>query len=187
MNLERHLERLDPRQLRLLLSGGLLVLAALFGSLLWPQIKHYQALRHDHVMLRQASTDQAQLARQVSGLQAEIARLRHRLHGGMADLPPEQMESHLIGLLQRLCWRHHLELDSVTPRPGETVNVFRETVLDLEVRGDYLDFFALLRDMQDELGFLVVKQYDIVPSEPDKALTRLDVKFQIVAYRSADS
>lgn len=184
MNLERYLERIDPRQLRLLLSGGLLLALALFFSLLWPQIKRYQALRQSHEILLQASTDHAGLAQQVNALRADIAQLHHRLHGGMADLPLAQVESHVIGLLQQLCWRHHLELTSVTPRPGETVSVFRETVLDLEVRGDYLDFFNLLRDMRDELGFLVVKQYEIAPIAPDQAPPQLDVKFQIVAYRS---
>jgi Tfp pilus assembly protein PilO len=184
MNLERYLERIDPRQLRLLLSGGLLLVAALFLSLLWPQVKHYRALRQSHGILQQASTNRAELAQQLIAMRADIAQLRHRLHGDMVDLPLKQVETHVIGLLQRLCWRHHLELASVIPRPGETVHVFRETVLDVEVRGDYLDFFNWLQDMQDELGFLVVKQYEITPIEADRALPNLDVKIQIVAYRS---
>ena len=184
MNLERHLERIDPRQLRLMLGGGLLLLAALFFSLLWPQVKHYRALRHSHGILQQASTNQAELAQQMTALRVEIADMRHRLHGDMADLPLKQVEAHVIGLLQRLCSRHHMELASVIPRPGETVHVFRETVLDLEVRGDYPDFFNWLQDLQDELGFLVVKQYEITPIEPDQALPRVAVKIQIAAYRS---
>lgn len=185
MNLDTLLARLEPRQLRLLLSGGLLLGVALFASLLWPQIKDYRALRQSHAELSQASSDRAELAQQRVALRAQIGQMQHRLHGGMGDLPLKQVESHVIGLLQRLCWRHRLELTSVTPLPGETVSVFRETVLDLEVRGDYLDFFNLLRDMQDELGFLVVKQYEITPIDPEQ--TRLAVKFQIVAYRSAAS
>jgi len=149
-----------------------------------PQIKGYRALRHSYGILQQASTNQAELARQQTVLRAELAQLRHSLHGDMADLPQKQVESHVIGLLQRLCLRHHLELTSVIPRPGETVHVFRETVLDLEVRGDYLDFFNWLQDMQDELGFLVVKQYEITPFEPAQTLPRVAVKIQIAAYRS---
>ena len=184
MNLDQTLERFEPRQLRLMLSGGLLVLVALIGSAVWPQVRDYRALRNSHTILSQASTNHDELARQMSALRAQSAELRHRLQGGMGDLPLEQVESHIIGLLQRLCWQRNLELSSVVPRPGETVNVFRETVLDVELRGDYPDFFKLLNDMRDELGFLVVKQYEITPIEADKAVPRLAAKIQIAAYRS---
>jgi type II secretory pathway component PulM len=115
--LERYLERIDPRQLRLLLAGGLLLLAALFFSLLWPQVKNYRALRHSQGILQQASTNQVELAQQQTTLRAGIAQLRHGLHGDMVDLPLKQVETRVIGLLQRLCERHHLELASVIPRP----------------------------------------------------------------------
>jgi hypothetical protein len=186
LKLEPYLERIEPRQFRLLLSGALLVAAVLLTSLLWPHIREYQALRHSYAVLLRASANPVELARQLTTLRGESKKLHHRLHGDLGNLPQEQVESHVIGLLQRLCWRHHLELASVVPSPGETVQMFQETVLDLEVRGDFLDFFNLLRDMQDELGFLVVKQYEITPMEPYKVPPRLNVKLQISTYRSME-
>lgn len=185
---DRQLEQLDPRRLRLALNGGLLLLAAaLFAYLLWPQICHYQAQNRSLVILRQASTNQAELAGQLAKLQEEAGRLRHRLQGDLGDLPPEQVETHVINLLQRMCWEHRLELASVSPLPGEKIHVFRETVFDVEVHGDYPDFYNWLWAVQEKLGFLVVKRFEIVPLRVDQALSRLAVKIQIVAYRLSES
>jgi hypothetical protein len=93
------------------------------------------------------------------------------------------VEAHVIGLLQQLCWRHRLELASVRPEAGEEVHVFRETVFDVEVHGDYADFFAWLAEARDKLGFLVVKHYEIAPLEADQAQPRLAVKLRIGAWR----
>jgi Tfp pilus assembly protein PilO len=182
--LDQALDRLQPRQLRLLLGGGLLLLAtALFFQLLWPQVKGYRALRNSHAILLASSGSQTDLARQVAALKGEVDELRHRLQGDLGDLPPKQVEAHVIGLLQQLCWRHRLELASVRPEAGEEVHVFRETVFDVEVHGDYADFFAWLAEARDKLGFLVVKHYEIAPLEADQAQPRLAVKLHIGAWR----
>lgn len=182
--LDQALDRLQPRQLRLLLGGGLLLLAsALFFQLLWPQVKSYRALRNSHAILSASSGSQTDLARQVAALKGEVGQLRHRLQGDLGDLPPKQVEAHVIGLLQQLCWRHRLELASVRPQAGEEVHVFRETVFDVEVHGDYADFFAWLAEARDKLGFLVVKHYEIAPLQADQTQPRLAVKLHIGAWR----
>lgn len=190
--LDQALDRLDPRQLRLLLGGGVLLLVtALFFQLVWPQMKALRALRSSQTILMGSSGNQADLARQVTTLRGEVDALRHRLQGDLGDLPPRQVEAHVIGLLQELCWRHRLELASVMPQAGEQMHVFRETVFDLEVHGDYADFTAWLAEAREKLGFLVVKHYEITPLEAKadtaSAQPRLTMKLRIGAWRKVAS
>lgn len=186
--LDQTLDRLAPRQLRLVLGGGVLLLVtALFFQLLWPQVKALRALRSSQAILLASGGNPAELARQVTALKAEVASLRHHLQGDLGDLPPRQVEAHVIGLLQQLCWRHRLELASVIPQAGEQVHVFRETVFDLEVHGDYADFTAWLAEAREKLGFLVVKHYAIAPLEATATAPgmppRLAVKLRVGAWR----
>lgn len=179
------LARMETRQLRLLLGGGLALLAtALCMYLLWPQIKAYRGLAASRALLQTAGASQADLAAQLDGLRQEIARLQHGLHGDMGALPAEQMESFIIGKLQDISWRHQLELVSVKPVPGDKVHVFQSTLFDVEVAGDYFQFVAWLQDLHRELGFLAVEQYEMAPADRSQATPRLNVKLHIVAYRA---
>lgn len=190
--LDQALDRLPPRQLRLVLAGGLLLLVtALFFQLVWPQVKALRSLRASQAILLASGGNPSELARQVTALKSEVAGLRHRLQGDLGDLPPRQVEAHVIGLLQQLCWRHRLELASVIPQAGEQVHVFRETVFDLEVHGEYADFAAWLAEAREKLGFLVVKHYEIAPLEAPAAAPgtspRLAAKLRIGAWRKVAS
>lgn len=190
--LDQALDRLEARQLRLLLAGGVLLLVtALFFQVVWPQVKALRSLRASQAILLASGGHPAQLARQVTALKDEVATLRHRLQGDLDDLPTRQVEAHVIGLLQQLCWRHRLELASVIPQAGEQVHVFQETVFDLEVHGDYADFTAWLAEAREKLGFLVVKHYEIAPLEAAVAAPgappRLTAKLRIGAWRKVVS
>jgi hypothetical protein len=98
-------------------------------------------------------------------------------------LPDKQLEAFVIGRLQGISWRNHVELRGVKPGKGEVVRIFREVLFDVEVSGDYFDLFAWLQELRRELGFVVVKQFAIRPLERDKENPRLSVKLSIVSYR----
>ena len=98
-------------------------------------------------------------------INAQVAKLSRELHGDMASLPERQMESFVIGRLQKVSWTTDVELISVEPGRGSQVQNFRESLFEVKLNAHYHDFFAWLQIVNDELGYVVVKKFDIRPNE----------------------
>lgn len=179
------LQAIEPRVLRLMLGSSVPVLAVLlFSFLLWPQIKTYRASMETRDHLQQIVNNGSQLAVQLEQERAQLEDLNHRLHGDTADLPVVQMESYIIGRLQKISWERGVELVSVRPAEGQTVKIFRELLFEVEVVGRYFDFFDWLRTLGRELGFVVIKRYQITPENDKQEDPELRVKLTMVSYRT---
>jgi len=178
------LKNLEPRVVRLLMvSMATVLVAALFTYVIWPQVKAYRNAVNDRATLERVAEKGEALEQEVASTQQEVEALGHQLHGDMLNLPDKQLEAFVIGRLQGISWRNHVELRGVKPGKGEVVRIFREVLFDVEVSGDYFDLFAWLQELRRELGFVVVKQFAIRPLERDKENPRLSVKLTIVSYR----
>ncbi|RDH89957.1 MAG: hypothetical protein DIZ77_12145 [endosymbiont of Seepiophila jonesi] len=81
----------------------------------------------------------------------------------MAGLPAQQMESYIIGRLQKVSWETNVELVSVKPGDGQTVQMFQESLFEVELNAGYFDFFKWLQTIGRDLGFIVIKKYGIQP------------------------
>ena len=182
------LNNLDARQLRLIAFGGwVLLAAALFAYLLLPQIKTYRTAADNRQVLRKAAQAGEAVSAQLASLNLEIEALQRRLHGDTANLPEKQLESFVIGRLQNISWTNRVELVAVEPRMGEAVQMFRENLFEIELMGSYRGLFKWLADVSDELGFVVIKEYEMRPAEEAAADPRLHVELTLASYRVAGS
>ncbi len=182
------LDRLTTRQLALIMGGALVLFTTTsFSHLIWPRIKGYRAALNSYTVLEQALSGGNLLEQQLDAARGAIEALGRRLHGDMADLPLNQMEAYIIGRLQRISWETHMELVSVRPGEGQTVLMFREVAFQVEVTGTYFDFFNWLRAVERELGFVVVKQFEISATDRREANPRLRVNLTMVTYRALSS
>ena len=174
----------EPRTVGLLLGLTILVaVVLLFTFLQWPQIKGYRTALESRQQLALNIRDNDQLVNQLNSEQTAVEALKRRLHGDMAGLPMEQMESYVIGRLQKLSWEAGVELISVRPKEGRQVEIFREILFDVEVNGRYFDFFKWLRSVGSELGFVVVKRFEIHPLSTLGQDPELHVSLSMAAYR----
>ncbi len=179
------LQRLDARSLSLLLAGITLVLAAaLFSYLLWPQFKAYRAAAESRDSLQSVVENDNRLLETLSALRNEVRTLRQSLHGDLAALPTKEMQGYIIGRLQGISWRNKVEFLGMQPREGEAIEKFQEILFDVQLLGDYFDLYNWLRDASKELGFVVIKQYQMAPVNPEAENTRLGVKMTMAVYRS---
>ncbi len=179
------LQRLDARSLSLLLAGITLVLAAaLFSYLLWPQFKAYRAAAESRDSLQSVVENDNRLLETLSALRNEVRTLRQSLHGDLAALPTKEMQGYIIGRLQGISWRNKVEFLGMQPREGEAIEKFQEILFDVQLLGDYFDLYNWLRDASKELGFVVIKQYPMAPVTPEDENTRLGVKMTMAVYRS---
>lgn len=187
MKLSTQLQSLEPRQVQLVGAGAVaLLLAALLMYLVLPQWRAYQATGSSLTLLRQGADQGATLEAQLADLRSEVERLERTLNGDASNLPAKKMEGFVIGQLQTISWRNDVILVSVKPREGTPLNQFRELVFEVELRSSYFDFYDWLQDIGTELGFVVIKQFDISESNrsrPGEELP-LKVKLTMAAYRN---
>lgn len=179
------LDKLDVRSLNLIMGGFTLVLAAaLFSYLLWPQVKAFRAATESRDSLQSVVANDNKLLETLSTLRNEVHGLRQSLHGDLAALPTKEMQGYIIGRLQGISWRNSVEFLGMQPREGEPIEKFQEILFDVHLLGDYFDLYNWLRDASKELGFVVIKQYQMAPMNPNARDVRLGVKMTMAVYRS---
>lgn len=177
------LEKTEPKTL-LFGLGSIVVLsvAILVVYFLWPQFQKYQEYTRSQEILVQAAPGNSGLAVQLEQARDEVAALSRRLHGDMAGLPGQQMESFIIGRLQKISWDNEVHLVSVRPGVGERIQNFQERVFDIRLRAGYSGFYRWLNNIGTDLGFVVVKNYHISPLRREATPTELDIRLTIASY-----
>ena len=178
-------ENAQPRVVAMMLTGIVLLVAVVEVTyLLWPQMKTYRELSSSHALLQQAATSSESLEAQLAKIDAEVQDLSRQLHGDMARLPAKQMESFVIGRLQKVSWATDVELLSVLPGSGRQVQNFRESLFEVKLHARYHDFFEWLQTVNDELGYIVVKKFEIRPDDRDTLDNpKLSLALTLVSYR----
>lgn len=182
------IEKLDARQ-RVMLIGGLILLlvAGSFSYVLLPRIKVYTSSVEARDLLRNVATQGQAVSQQLVDLSTDVEVLAQRLHGDAANLPDEQLESFVIGRLQAISWRNNVDLISIAPSAGESVQTFRESLFRVELLGSYFDLYSWLDELSDELGFVVIKEYEMNPVEDVARDPDLNVSLSIASYRLMQS
>ena len=184
--MDRLLANMEPRTILLLMTSvALLVAAALASYVIWPEARSYRQSLNTLSTLESAVSQEASLGAQLAALKGELDSLQRQLHGDMVNLPDNQMESFVIGRLQGISWRNKIELMGVRPGKGGTIQGFEEILFDVEIAGDYFDLYTWLRELSKELGFVVVKSFNIRPLDNGDTAPRLTARLTIVSYREA--
>ena len=184
--MDKLLMETEPRTIMLLLvSVSLLVMAALGSYVIWPEYRDFRKSMTTLSVLRDVTSRGDNLAQEMSVLKTSVERLDHELHGDMVNTPENEMESFIIGRLQTISWSNNIELLRVTPGNGSSVRIFEEVLFEVMIAGDYFDIYNWLQSLDDELGFVVVKHFDLRPVVGSNEDGRLNARFTIVSYREA--
>lgn len=156
------LKQLDLRQFQLLLAGiGTVLMAMAIVFAVVPPVNQYRTAAKTVAVLEEVSREGGELEVLLGQHGDGIEELKRKLHGDMANLPPKQVESYIIGKLQRISWGNDIELVSVAPAPGEKVQIFQETLFRVRLSGRYGDLYRWLSEARSELGFVVVKEFGL--------------------------
>ncbi|MDX1516736.1 MAG: hypothetical protein R3288_07845 [Woeseiaceae bacterium] len=179
--------RLSVRELRLLLAGaGCVLTAALMLAFVVPKAKELVAARKVVAVLEEAAVDGSELDRHLQERTAIIEELRYRLHGDMASLPAKQVEAFIIGRLQKISWNNDVDLVSVEPTVGERIEVFQETLFHVRLNGRYRDLYRWLWEARTELGFVVIKQFELTRSDDADEDPALLARLSLASYRAVE-
>ena len=80
--------------------------------------------------------------------------------------------------------QNDIQLVGIEPSAGATIESFHEILFRVNLAGDYLDMYQWLREVSSELGFVLVKQYEMQPMDNLAQNPRLSVKLTMATYRS---
>ena len=83
-----------------------------------------------------------------------------------------------------MSWANDVELVSVEPAMGERVQIFRETLFKVRLIGEYSDLYRWLWEARSELGFVVVKEYELSRRDNDDETPRLLADVSLATYRA---
>ena len=183
MNLQ-NLTALDERQRKLITLGVVgIVAAALCVYVIVPQVKSYRSKSASRAALVGIAASGSELPQQIEARMDAIADLSRLLHGDSANLPQRQMESFVIGRLQKISWNHDVELISVRPGEGQQVEDFREILFRVELEGGYMHLHRWLQEIRRELGFVVIKEFSLDRVDQSSVDPRLRAILTIASYR----
>lgn len=175
------LRQLSPRTLGLvfLAAVGLTLLASYLYVVKRP-LAEYRRFRQTRTLLEAELEDESEKAIEIARLSGEVEALENQLARGGASVPVNQMVAHIIDRLDRISETYQVQLVGVKPGTRKEVFMFEEVPFDVEITGEYFSLFDWLREVEQELGPMVVKQYEILPENDNK--TRM--KLTMVSYRS---
>ena len=177
--------RFDRREFFLILSIVVLSVTALsFTFLVLPPLKTYLQVSKSEASLSNAFVGGAELNSQLNQYRQDIELLERRLHGDMASLPEKEIEAHIVGRLQQISWQNDIQLIGVEPSAGDTVETFHEILFRVTLAGDYLDLYQWLLEVGDELGFVLIKQYEMQTLNDVARNPLLSVQLTMSTYRA---
>ncbi|MBT8131506.1 MAG: type 4a pilus biogenesis protein PilO [Gammaproteobacteria bacterium] len=181
------INKLGLREFRLIVIGALLLViagAASYG--IAPQWKKYSAARLQLQAL-QVLPASGDVGIQLDGMRQIVTALRHSVQGEAGALPARELEAFLIGKLQSISYGNSVELAGVRPGQSQKVSGFWETTFQVDVSGNYQSIYSWLDDLSDDLGFIVIKDFRLVPSGGDPAEPRLQATMTIASYQPGRS
>lgn len=179
------LGRFDRREFFLILTIMVFAVTTLvFTYLVLPKIKIYLAVAKTESILNNVVDNDAQLNDQIQGLSRDIDLLQRQLHGDMASLPVKEIEAYVVGKLQQISWQNDIQLVGIEPSAGATIETFHEILFRVTLAGDHRNTYRWLREVNSELGFVLVKKFAMQPMEDRAQNPRLSVELTMATYRA---
>jgi Tfp pilus assembly protein PilO len=177
------LQRAEPRTLGLAMVATVaLTLAASFLYVLKRPWLEYGRLQQTRTLLEAEVADEVERSGEIARLTTAVDGLEQQLLRGSQAVPVNQMVAHIIDQLDRISGHHEVQLQGVTPGTSKPVFMFEEVPFEIELTGKYLDLYDWLREVEQELGPMVVKNYEVRPERDGEARMKLTV----VSYRTKD-
>lgn len=141
--------------------------------------KAFSSLRTDRNFLQSKVSTIGNLGDEIAQLQVQVELLNKSLHGKSSYIPANKILAHNIEILDRVSKVHEINLESVKPATPNTLELFQEVPLSIRVTGPYVNLYKWLHDVEDELGPMVVKQFEIMPGINAKELL---MNLKMVSY-----
>ncbi len=167
----------------LLISLVLMALSASYLYVIKSPFKQFWQQRQALTLLQDEARTGIPLKSKIEMQLQLVEQLGHKLHGTGPKLAANKMVAYVIGELDKTAERHQVTVIRVKPQNPEMLFTFKELSFQVEVRGDYFSLFAWLKDIEKNLGAIVIKQFDLAAADQDK---QRKMFLTIAAYQFED-
>lgn len=169
----------------LIISGLILVLlvTAMGLYVVKPAYKDWSQIKESYTVLSSALTVDIDLSADIDFMEQNRDRIAELLQSDSASLQYKQVESHVIGRLQKLAWDNNLRLAGVKPDMGRKIGEFRELLFSVGLTGDYFDIYNMLHELKENLEFVVVQEMRMKPESRNNEDQLLAIEMTIASYR----
>lgn len=164
----------------------LLIVVLIASIVIWPKLETIEKYKKVKTTLQQHIKSSSDIDSQLSQERKEVETFNKMLHGDMANLPKKQVEAYILGRLQSISWNNQVQLSGVKPSKGEVIQNFQEVLFDVSLVGDYEPLYLWLSDLRQELGFVVIKRFEIRPVDATEQEPKLNVNLTMASYRRAE-
>lgn len=135
---------------------------------------------HDKLELLQSEfTSTLALDSDIQNLRNEIVKLNSASKSATSDVSFSKMIAIVIGQLDQIAQQHSVTLLGVRPGNYIPVYMFDEMPFYVDVMGSYRSLFNWLYEIENKLGSLVVKRFEI---EPGASQAERHMQLTIVSY-----
>jgi Tfp pilus assembly protein PilO len=156
------LSTIDPKRVPLFAMATVaLVAAAMALYIVVPQAKARRAVLQEKASLVAAGAVATGLAAERAALESAVRELVARAAEHERSTP--QLAASMIEKLQELATHHGVDLVAVEPNMGSEIATLQETVLDVELVGEYDDIVEYLRGVRTKVEPLVIRELSLQP------------------------
>jgi Tfp pilus assembly protein PilO len=179
------LSQMNTRTFLISIVGLISVVIIMFSTYaVLPQFKTYKSLNTNLVKLERLVNHNSKVSTNIDQLAREIDLVKRQVKGDMVDLPEKEMEAYILGVLQNISWNNNVNLIGVKPSKGNEIQIFQEVLFKVKLTGDYFDLYQWFLELREDLGFIVIKNLNLSPSQNGDNTMPLLMDLTIASYKS---
>lgn len=168
------------------MAGGVvtfIVLGTFISLLLLPALKLYQETKRVHRTLFELVQKMEPKSALIKEAQEQMRALTKELEKKQVEAENKEIQIDMMTRLQQFSWQNRVVLVAVKPMAAQTIGPFQESVLTVELLGQYFDLFHWLQAVEEAwpastLKRYVLERFDRGPTvkEP-RLLAKMDLAF----------
>ncbi len=159
-----------------------LTLLASYLYLFKKPYQEYTQLKENRDLLQKTVDSGTQLSQNILIVKEKVDGIKKELQGDGPVMPLNKMIAHTIDRLDTISSHHTIQLLSVKPTSPKKVFMFKEIPFSIEVSGQYYSIYQWLQEVEEGLGPMVVKKFEIIPQSSESNLL---MKLNMVSYTSS--
>ena len=165
------------------ISTAILLIVIVFTYTVLPKIQEFKKSKRSYNQLHELMEDKSDVSGRIKAIYDEVAVLKRKLHGGMADLQSKQMQSFILSQLQKISWENDVQIEGVTLAIGVKIKLFQEALFKVKLIGKYNNLYHWIEALNKQFGFIVINEFEMRPREVGGSDPILSTELVIATYR----
>lgn len=147
----------------------------------WQDYQHHKKLYEQFNRINQLSTS---IESNIVSLKDENSNLEAELTKNQLTMPLQNLTAMMISKLEQLAKHHKLKITKLEPSHGQEIALFKKSIFDIDIEGQYPNLYAWTKAIESELNFIHIEKYQITLSKNKPGV--ISAHFVLNHYRNKD-